>query len=256
MLATLVLAAIVAASPTNQDTLAAVRRADSLRVVILSAARFVNLDTTQCNPGVLRTFPDSARPAGGEGPHDATARLERLIIAEGVEDPIDTPTGHALLRGVVGWEAGFARPNWDVPAGAPTHAAIAAGMTGEFWNPDSKKCESFVPLEPQYALLPPLTNFSMPRPPRAELTIGFGPKGLMELRDKFFAAHRKDSTAVLTYAHVIATVVWRDYAVVAVNRPAEQMGALTLRQGAGGSTYLFHLVNGEWRLLAIVRTWT
>ncbi len=239
-----------------QDSLASARKADSLRVAILSAARFVHLDTTQCNQGVLRTFPDSARAPGAPSAANALARLERLVIAEGVENPIDTPSGHALLRGVVGWEVGMARPNWDVEDGAPTYRSIATGLAGEFWNPDSKMCESFVPEEPHYVLLPPLTDFTMPRPPRTELTIGFGEAGRRDLRNRFFASHRGDSTAVLTYAHVIATVLWRDYAVVAVNRPAEQMGALQLRQGAGGSTYLFHLANGEWRLLAIMRTWS
>lgn len=239
-----------------EDSLTSLRRADSLRTAILDAARFVHLDTTQCNPGVLRTFPDSARSAGTPGALELLARLERLVIAEGVEEPIDNPLGHALLRGVVGWETGMVRPNWDVASGEPTFAAVAAGMSGEFWNPDTKRCESFVPQEPQYVLLPPLTQFTMPRPPRTALTIGFGEAGLSDLRDRFFAAHRGDSTAVLTYAHVIANVMWRDYAVVAVNRPVEQMGTLLSRGGAGGATYLFHLVNGEWRLLAIVRTWT
>ena len=144
----------------------------------------------------------------------------------------------------------------NFPRYAPTYSAIAAGLAGEFWNPDTKRCESFVPQEPQYVLLPQLSNFTMPRPPRAELTIGFGDVGLFDLRDKFFASHRGDSSAVLTYTHVIATVVWRDYAVVAVNRPAEQLGAMALRRSAGGATYLFHLVGAEWRLLAIMRTWT
>ena len=255
MLTALVVAASLSA-PLAQDSLAPVRKADSLRVAVLSAARFVHLDTTQCNQGVLRTFPDSARAAGAPSAAETLARLERLVIAQGVEDPIDNARGHALLRAVVGWEVGMTRPNWDVADGAPTYRAIAAGLAGEFWNPETKACESFVPEKPRYALLPPLTNFTMPRPPRTALTIGFGERGLLDLRDKFFASHRGDSTAVLTYAQVIATVVWRDYAVVAVNRPAEQLGALRLRQGAGGSTYLFHFANGEWRLLAIVRTWT
>ncbi len=230
--------------------------ADSLRTVVLQAARFVHLDSTQCNPGVLRTFPDSARRPGPGDPIATMARLERLIVAEGVENPIDTPRGHALLRGVVGWEAGMVRPNWDVAAGASTFAAIAAGMSGEFYNPETKTCASFVPDEPQYVVLPPLTNFTMPRPPRRELTIGFGLPGLADVRNSFYTAHPTDTAAVLTYAQVVATVLWGDYAVVAVNRPAEQMGAMKLRQGAGGSTYLFHFVSGEWRLLAIVRTWT
>lgn len=255
MLVALVLAASLA-TPPGQDSLASVRKADSLRVAILSAARFVHLDTTRCNQGVLRTFPDSVRAAEGAPAAELVARLERLIIAEGVEEPVDTPRGHALLRGVVGWETGTARPQWDVPDGTPTYAAIAAGLSGEFWNPDAKRCEPFVPQEPQYVLLPPLTGFTMPRPPKTALTIGFGEPGRFELRDKFYASHRGDSTAVLTYTQVIATVLWRDYALVAVNRPAEQLGALALRRGAGGATYLFHLVAGEWRLMAIVRTWT
>ena len=254
MLFTAVLVATLGVSPP-QDSLAAARRADSLRTVVLSASRFVRLDSAQCNEGVMRTFPDSARAVGASDPVEAVSLLERLIISEGVEDPIDNARGHALLRGVVGWEAGMTRPRWDVPTGAETFNALAAGLSGEFWNPDTRKCESFVPLEPQFVVLPPLTNFTMPRPPRAALTIGFGLPGLMDVRDKFFAAHRSDSTAILTYAQVIATVLWRDYAVVAVNRPAEQMAAMKLRQGTGGVTYVFHFADGEWRLLAIVRTW-
>lgn len=255
MLVTWVLAASFSlAAP--QDSLAAGRRADSLRTVVLNAARFAHLDTTQCNQGVLRTFPDSVRAAGAPDPAEAVARLERLIIAEGVENPIDNERGHALLRGVVGWEAGISRPRWDVPAGDASYPVIAAGLSGEFWNPDSKRCEPFVSQEPQYVVLPSLTNFTMPRSPRTEVTVGFGLAGLNEVRDKFFAAHPGDTTAILTYSQVIATVLWTDYAVVAVNRPAEQMGAMKLRQGTGGVTYLFHFANGEWRLLAIVRTWT
>lgn len=255
MLAALVLAASLGGAAVPQDSLAPVRTADSLRTVVLKSARFVHLDSTQCNPGVLRTFPDSARAAGAGDPIDAVTRLERLVISEGVEEPIDNARGHALLRGVVGWEAGMVRPNWDVATGR-TFGAIAAGMSGSFYNPDTKQCESFVPDEPQYVVLPPLTNFTMPRPPKRELTIGFGAEGLADVRNKFYSAHPTDTASVLTYAHVVATVLWRDYAVVAVNRPAEQMGAVKLRQGVGGTTYLFHFVAGEWRLLAIVRSWT
>lgn len=256
MFTALLLAATLHAAPSLEDSLASRRRADSLRTVILQAARFVRLDSMQCNQGVLRTFPDSVRAPGAPDPVSATARLERLIIAEGVENPIDNERGYSLLRGVVGWEAGFARPRWDVAKGSETFAAIAAGMSGEFWNPDTKKCEPFVAAEPQFVILPPLTKFSMPRPPKSELTIGFGLPGLLDVRNKFFAAHSTDSTAILTYTQVVATVLWHTYAVVAVNRPAEQMGAMKLRQGSGGATYLFHYVSGEWRLLAIVRTWS
>lgn len=250
------LAASLGVAVPAQDSLAEVRRADSLRTIVLQAARFAHLDTSQCNQGVLRTFPDSVRAAGAPDPSETIARLERLIIAEGVENPIDNAKGHALLRAVAGWEAGITRPRWDVPAGAVPYPTIAAGLSGEFWNPDAGTCESFVPREPQYVVLPPLTNFTMPRPPKTELTVGFGLPGLKEIRDQFFAAHPGDSTSILTYAQVVATVLWRDYAVVAVNRPAEQMGAMKLRQGSGGVTYIFHFASGEWRLLAIVRTWT
>lgn len=256
MVAAWLVAASMGVAAPPEDSLAAVRRADSLRTVVLNAARFAHLDSAQCNPGVLRTFPDSARAAGTADPATAVAWLERLIIAEGVENPIDDARGHALLRGVVGWEAGMVRPRWDVPAGSDTYSTIAAGMSGEFWNPDSKKCESFVPDEPQFVVLPPLTNFTMPRPPKTALTIGFGLTGLTEIRNKFFTSHWGDSTAILSYAQVVAAVTWRDYAVVAVNRSVEQMGAMKLRQGSGGVTYLFHFVTGEWRLLAIVRTWS
>jgi hypothetical protein len=86
--------------------------------------------------------------------------------------------------------------------------------------------------------------------------VSSGREGLNRFRDEFFALSGDNPDAVLTYTNVIAVAVWRDYAVVAVNRPAELKGAILRKKTAGGAAYLFHRVNGQWRLLTITRTWS
>ena len=61
-------------------------------------------------------------------------RLERLVVVQGVENPLDTPAAHDLLRTVVLWEAGGLRPRWDVARGGEDRRAIAPGLVGEFRN--------------------------------------------------------------------------------------------------------------------------
>ena len=60
---------------------------------------------------------------------------------------------------------------------------------------------------------------------------------------------------MFTYTKIWPVIVWRDFAVVTVNRPAEDKATVPLPRGAGGSTYIFHRAGSEWRLLVISRTW-
>jgi hypothetical protein len=229
-------------------------RADALRARILAATRWTDLEGDSCTVGVLRTF--AADSAGDTRMRADVAELERVIIARGIDDPIDTPRGHDLLRTLAAWEAHSTRPRWDVPAGETPRQAIAAGLGGSFRNPSTRRCESVLPADTATIVLPPLTNFTPPATPGVRLTLYAGEDGVRRARDVFHGAiGARDTAAVLTYTKVRAAVIWRDYAVVAVNRPAERGGVQLLDRGLGGATYIFHRVGDEWRLLSIVRTW-
>jgi hypothetical protein len=156
---------------------------------------------------------------------------------------------------MIGWEAAASRPNWDVPAGMPTKEAIAAGLSGEFKNPETGKCEAYVPFDTLNIVIPELPTFVPPKLPKISLNVFQGDSGLLKLRDAYYAANASIANAVLLYTRLRAVTIWNDYAVVAVNRPAEQRGVLQLPQGGGGGSYIFHRVNGEWRLVVIARTW-
>jgi hypothetical protein len=157
------------------------------------------------------------------------------------------------LRTLVQWEGAVARPKWDVPAGQKTREAIAAGLSGEFRNPASKRCESYVPLDSVTIVIPAVSSFSSPRMNKVRTTIFVGDTGLARGRAAFFAASR-DHDVLFSYARIRALVLWRDYAVAAVNRQAQRQEMQPVDQG-GGAAYIFHRVGREWRLLTITRTW-
>jgi len=230
--------------------------ADTLRARILAIAAFTELPNDSCNPGTLRTFPKDTIEAARAGTDAIVERLERLIVTQGVENSLDTPEAHELLRTVVLWEAGGERPRWDVGAGGPDRRAIAPGMVGEFRNPATGKCESYVDIDTATVVVPQVTDFRIPEVEGVRLSLYVGEAGLKEARDRFFAqVGANDPNSLFTYTRLRAAVVWRDYAVVAVNRPAESRGVRPLSTGAGGASYLFHRVGNEWRLLAIARSW-
>ena len=232
-------------------------RANALRERILAATVWENPGKgAPCDPGVLRTFPaDSGK--GYVQIDSAIRELERTIVAFGIEEPIDVPTGHALLRSVLTWEAGAERPRWDVPAGETPHRTMPAGLTGDFFNEVTKKCEVLAAVDTVTLIAPPMTGFEPPKSLRtAQTAVFYGDSGLRQARDRFHAGHAQDTGAVFVYTAVKAFVLWRDYAVVAVNRPAEVQGVLQTGRGVGGATYIFHRVGNEWRLLVIARTWS
>ena len=105
-------------------------------------------------------------------------------------------------------------------------------------------------------VIPAVTKFVAPKSLRTSHAAVFqGDSGLARARNGFFAAHGGDTSAVFLYTSVKALVLWRDYAVIAVDRPAERQAAVQLQKGAGGATYLFRRERDEWRLLVIARTW-
>jgi len=230
--------------------------ADTLRARILAIAAFTEFPDDSCNPGTLRTFPKDTVEKARAGTDAIVERLERLVVAQGVEGSLDTPEAHDLLRTVVVWEAGGERPRWDVPAGGPDRRAIAPGLAGEFRNPATGKCESYVPVDTATVVLPPVTNFRAPEMEGVRLSVYVGEEGLKQARETFFkTVGATDASSIFTYTRVRAAVVWRDYAVVAVNRPAESRAVQELPAGAGGASYIFHRVGKEWRLLTIARSW-
>jgi hypothetical protein len=212
-------------------------------------------DEAICDAGTLRTFTrDTAKEAQARVAADIE-QLERLIVARGVDGTMAAPAAQALLREVVAWEVAAARPNWDVPSGTATRRAIAAGLGGEFQNPATGKCEAFVHFDTAVVVIPPAGDFRTPSFKGVRLQLYVGDAGLRAARDTFYAHSAHAADPVFTYTRVGPIVVWRDYAVVTVNRPAEDRAAVLLPQGAGGSTYIFHRVGSEWRLLVIAKTW-
>ena len=228
-------------------------RADSLRRVILSHAEWVDIAADSCNPGTFRSFRrDSA---------DTTAvtrsmeMLERAIVVSGVEQPLDRRVSHDLLRTVIAWEADLARPNWDVPGTEPLRRAMAPGLGGEFLNATTGACDRYVPLEGLTFVTPDVGAFTPPPFRPGQVDIVQGDSGLKAARDRFFATH-DEKDPIFTYTRIAPIVVWGDYGLVTVNRPVEVKGVRPLDTGTSGATYIFHRVRNEWRLLAILRTWS
>ncbi|HKG94244.1 MAG TPA: hypothetical protein VKA84_20195 [Gemmatimonadaceae bacterium] len=249
-------AAAAAPAIVDPEERAAYERAGRLRRYILENMVWTELGADSCRPGEFRSFRDTSAAVVG-AITDSVAAIERVIITQGVEDTIDTPAAHDLLRTVVGWEAGVGRPLWDVlPGETKRREAIATGLTGAYDNPQTGKCETLAHDDTIAVIIPPLTSFRPPSLGKTVVRPYVGEEGLKQARDWFYAARgAADPNALFTYVRVAAFVPWRDYALVAINRPAEARGILQLPKGAGGASYIFHRVGTEWRLLSIVRTW-
>jgi hypothetical protein len=231
-------------------------RALALRRRILARASWAALDSAACNPGFLRLLTADTAAAKRDSAVSDVETLERIIVAGGIDGSLDTPAAHDLLRTVVAWEAAAARPAWDVQPGEVPRRAIAAALSGQFFNPQTKACESYPSSDTLVVVLPSgVTSFTPPKLPGVALTVVVGQEGLNRARDAFYAARGASAPSIFSYTRIRAAVVWRDFAVVAVNRPAEARAVVQLPQGAGGAAYIFHHAGGEWRLLAITRTW-
>ena len=241
--------------PPTAEEAAYLRRADSLRTTLLRRATWTDLGV-RCNPGDLRSFGDSTE-AGRAATDSTVEALERVIIARGVDAPIDTPVGRDLLRAVVLWEAAGPRPRWDTVNPKEKRYAIATGLTGQYEDPQTKKCVSYTSDDSVVVVVPRVTGLATPKAKGAmkvSLYVG-GDSAVNRARDAFYAAQGHTSNSVFTYTKLAPVVLWRDWALVVVNRPAEANGVAALGKGTGGAVYVLRRVAGEWRLLLISRSW-
>ena len=232
-----------------------VTRASELRDLILTRSSWQELGEG-CNPGVLRAFMDTT--AGGMATLDTLVRqLERIVVARGVGEPIDTPAGRDLLRVVALWEAAGPRPRWDATDGVDRRA-VATGLTGQVMNPESGKCESYVDSDSVIIILPEGISLGRIAAKGAmTITAYTGDSSIAQARNAYFAHPGRDRGETFGYTRVGPVVLWREWGLVAVNRPLEILNGAQLDtvSAGGGATYLFRRVRNEWRLFLIVRTW-
>jgi hypothetical protein len=227
----------------------------TLRREYLARASWADLGD-RCNPGALRVFPKDTTPALQKALQAIVERMEQTIVLQGAGRSLATPEARALLRVVVGWEAGIDRPRWDED-GAGAHRAVATGLTGDVPDPTKPGClPSPVAGDTVTFVVPGFSDMEFPKAPRPRVKAYFGPDGQQRARDEFFAAvGRKSPEAELSYIVIAPMVIWQDYAMVGVHRPRERGGVEIGTGNNGGAAYLLRRVGGEWRLLSIVRSW-
>ena len=218
----------------------------------------------RCNPGSLRVFPGDTLRAQQDSTQQLVEHMESTIIARGVGGPLDTPVVRSLVGTVVAWEAGVFRPRWDFEKGSKgdeSRVAIAAGLTGETPDPRSSAClPSPLAADTVRFIVPGVDRLQFPSSVKTSVKpyIGTysGPQAQKRLRDQFFTEMgSRTPDAYLNYVVVAPVVVWRNWGLIAVNRPRERGGVELGTESNGGATYLLHRVDGEWRLLSIVRSW-
>ena len=210
----------------------------------------------RCNPGDLRVFPRETSTAQQQSLQHIVEHMESTVIGRGVGSPLGTPEARTLLRVIVGWEAGIDRPRWDSDD-KKAHLAVAAGLTGEVPDPRSDKClVSPLLTDTVTFVVPGFTSMDFPKASTPRVKAYFGPRGQQHARDEFFVARgRANAEAELTYIVIAPMVIWRGWALVAVDRPREKGGVEIGAASNGGATYLLRRVGTEWRLLSIVRSW-
>jgi hypothetical protein len=228
----------------------------ALRGAYLARASWADLGD-RCNPGALRVFSLDTTPAQQQAVQRTVERMEQSIISRGVGGSLTTPEARALLRLIVGWEAGIDRPRWDED-GSAVHRAVATGLTGEV--PDPRSATGCLPSpamrDTVVFVIPGFADMEFPKAPTPRVKAYFGPLAEGRLRDDFFASvGSKQPTAELSYIVVAPMVIWRDYALVGVKRP-KALGGVEVGSGSdGGAAYLLRRVGAEWRLLSVVRSW-
>jgi hypothetical protein len=231
------------------------RKVKTQRAQYLSRAGWAELGD-RCNPGSLRVFPRDTSSVQQDSLQRLVESMESTIIARGVGARLDTPEARALLRVLVGWEAGIDRPRWDSDD-AVNRRAVAAGLTGETPDPRGGAClPSPMARDTVTFVIPGFSDMAFPKAPRPRVKAYFGKDAAKRARDEFFTAVGSSNPALeLTYVHVAPVLHWRSWALVTVNRPRERAGVDLGSGGNGGATYLLRRVEGEWRLLSIVRSW-
>jgi hypothetical protein len=231
------------------------QKVSGLRREYLARASWADLGD-RCNPGSLRVFAMDTTPALQREVQLLVERMEQTIVSRGVGSSLAMPEARALLRVIVGWEAGIDRPRWDED-GMGVHRAVATGLTGEVPDPTKPGClPSPVVGDTVTFVVPGFTDMDFPKAPRPRVQAYFGPDGQKRARDAFFAAvGSKAPEAELSYIVVAPMVIWRGYALVGVGRPRERGGVEVGTGSNGGAAYLMRRVGTEWRLLSIVRSW-
>ncbi len=225
------------------------------RAQYLKRAAWANLGD-RCNPGSLRVFPADTSPAQRDSLQQLAEQMESTVLARGVGSRLDTPDARALLRVIVGWEAGVDRPRWDGYEKVP-RSAIATGLTGEVPDPRGTGClKSPTAADTVTFVVPGFAVMDFPSASTPRVKGYFGALAQQHARDEFFAAvGRKDVTAELSYILVAPMVIWRGWALVGVDRPREKGGVEIGVASNGGAVYLMHRNGVEWRLLSVVRSW-
>lgn len=226
-------------------------RADSLRTTLLARAGW-QTDADSCDPGTLRIFPGDTTAAARGATEETIGALEELIVGRG----LDEPRSPELLRAIVAWESSGERPRWDVAAGERAdRRAMAPGLGGRFRNPNTRRCESYVALDTTTFVVPAVLGFTPPRVKGVRIGVLVGDSAFRAARAAYFTRESRPD-ATLDYARVAPYVTWGDYAVATVRRQSEfRNGERAVRNDAVSASYLFHRAAGEWRLLAVARSW-
>jgi hypothetical protein len=247
-------AAAATAAFLDAEARAAVRTVDGLRGEYLARASWAELGD-RCNPGSLRVFAADTTPAQRQALQALVERMEQVILVHGVGSTLATPEARALLRVIVGWEAGIDRPRWDED-GAGEHRALATGLTGEVPDPTSAGClPSPVQRDTVTFVVPGFSDMEFPNAARPRVKAYLGREAPQRARDEFYTAvGSRTPEAELSYIRIAPVVIWRGYALVGVDRPRER-GGIEIGVGSnGGAAYLLRRVGREWRLLSIVRS--
>jgi len=235
---------------------AALELAHDYRASLLRASDFTDIGQDRCNDGWLRAFPRDSTDAMREATAELVDKLEKLIQVYAVDAPLDTPEGHELLRTVVLWEMGRERPRWDVWSGKPGREAIAAGLTEHVSDAASGRCVVTTRGDTAAYVVPVVTGLALPSVRGQAPNLVFGERGLSALRARYWPSRDlEDSSAIMAYTRVSATILWKEYAAVTVHRPIEHRDGTALSTSNGGGTYIFHRVGNTWLLLVIARSW-
>ena len=231
------------------------QRLQMQRATLLKRAAWADLGN-RCNAGNLRVFPADTTSLQQDSVRRVVEHMEQTIIGRGVGSRLDTPEARALLRTIVGWEAGIDRPLWDVDT-KESRIAMSAGLTGEYADPKGTGClPSPVASDTVTFVIPGFTTMEFPKAPRPRVKAYFGPQGQQRARDEFFAARgAKDPQAELSYILVAPMLIWRGWALVGIDRPREKGGVEIGAGSNGGAVYMMRKVGQQWRLVTIVRTW-
>jgi hypothetical protein len=229
----------------------AVQQADSIRAAVLRYATFAGFADAACAPGDVRTF---EADTGGVVPR-LLKRLEVVVASYAAFSSLDNDAGRALLRAVARYETGGPGPRWDVLSGdAPR--AFNPILPARLLNAATGECQDTPGAAPFGLILPAVTGFEPPKDSGAvPHLVEHGPDAVGRVRDAFVAIHGQDTAAVLRHTRVNAYALWGDYAIISVVRQAEDRGFVPLPRESTGAAFAFHRVNGEWRLLAVIRNW-